>query len=166
MDKNNLVKLAERCEAAVGPDRELDADICIAALGWSEIPSEEGDWRSLKGPSGRINVTRNGSNGGFAGDKLPKFTASLDAAMTLVPEGWRWIMRQARPDKANPNEYGYFARLETEDFESVTWGKGSDWLTDTVAGQDVFVWAGTPALALCAAALRSHARAQPLEPKD
>jgi hypothetical protein len=82
------------------------------------------------------------------------------AAMALVPEGWRWVMRQASPDKANPNEKGFFARLETADFESVTWGKGSDWLTEVIAGQDVFVWAATPALALTAACLRARAAAE------
>jgi hypothetical protein len=141
MDKNNLVKLAERCEAAVGPDRELDADICIAALGWSEIPSEEGDWRSLKGPSGRINVTRNGSNGGFAGDKLPKFTASLDAAMTLVPEGWAiQSVRSADGMHGGANLY-FFADSSSNEPTSRAAGNGK-----------------TPALALCAAALRSHAQ--------
>jgi len=77
------------------------------------------------------------------------FTASLDEAMTLVPEGWRMAALCEREP--------WFCRLETTDFNSVTWGKGSDWITDVVAGQDTTATAATPALALLAAALRARA---------
>jgi hypothetical protein len=33
-----LLELAERCEAATGPDRELDADIAEHAYGWKPAP--------------------------------------------------------------------------------------------------------------------------------
>ena len=137
-----LMELAERLEAAKGPDRELDLRVEIFSNPeYADLPDDNDHFRWL---------TKYGGH--------PKYTASLDAAMTLVPEGWRWIMREARPDKANANERGFFARLETRDFESVTWGKGSDWITDVVAGQDVHCWAATPALALCAASLRARAQ--------
>lgn len=129
---NKMVEIAERCE-------RLEPD-------WGEIH--------------RLNSDIHDTIPGIKTVEPPDYCHSLDAAMTLVPEGWRWIMREAQPDKANPNERGFFARLETRDFESVTWGKGSDWLTDVIAGQDVFCWAATPALALCAAALRARSTLQ------
>lgn len=59
------IELAERCEAASGPDRELDFAI-IKAVGWSETrpySREDDGWR-----------------------EPVCFTASIDAAMQLVPE--------------------------------------------------------------------------------
>ena len=159
-----LLKLAERCEAAEGADRELDSAIALGLPSWT-YGEKAGRFYNAgpkyDGADDRIGFEADDGSTVVPGNApdmmVPDFTASLDAAMTLVPEGWRWIMREACPDKANPNERGFFARLETRDFESVTWGKGSDWLTDVVAGQDVYVWAATPALALCAAALRARA---------
>ena len=59
-----MEELAVRCEALAGPDREVDFLIlCIA------------DPRAVK-------------TGPLPGD--PKYTASLDAAMSLIPDGWRW----------------------------------------------------------------------------
>jgi hypothetical protein len=139
MDK---LELAERIEAATGPDRELNIAL-LPLVGMRFV--DEGH------PIGQVCYDKNNH-----GVPLPNFTQSLDAALTLVPEGWRWIMREACPTKHNPNEKGFFARLETRDFECVTWGKGDTWLTNTVAGNEVFVWAATPALALCAAALRAR----------
>lgn len=127
----DLIALAERVEAATGPDLDLERDIATALGAGAAYIAGSRDWH---------------------------FTKSLDAAITLVPEGWRWIMRQACPDKANPDERGFFARLETEDFETVTWGKGDCWITDHIAGQEAKCWAATPALALTAAALRSRAQ--------
>lgn len=124
-----LEALAVRCEQATGPVVVLDD--AIAKL------IHELDGRMWSG--------------------LRPYTASLDAAMSLVPEGWRWVMREACPDELNPTEQGFFARLETHDYKTVTWGRGSDWITDHIAGREVFCWAATPALALCAAALRACA---------
>lgn len=83
-----LLELAERCEKASGPDRELDADIWDA-LGLS--PKYEGRRRAKYGKWARLD----GGTYHFANDSAwgsncgaPSFTASLDAAMTLVPEGW------------------------------------------------------------------------------
>ena len=59
----------------------------------------------------------------------PAYTASLDAAMTLVPEGWN---------------YGIFPKCA-----QLTHGP-------TTALKVVIATAATPALALTAAALRSH----------
>lgn len=146
---SQLLELAERVEKATGPDDALDAAIWLAV---------KADAASLKAYDEGLKLSRQEAafRLSYMSDGF-RPTASLDAALTLVPDGWRWVMRQASPDKANPNETGFFARLETDDFESVTWGKGSDWITDIVAGQDVFVWAATPALALTAACLKARA---------
>lgn len=74
-----LLELAERCEVATGPDRELDHGIA-EALGWRRITR-------LPPENGGDEVYDCGSEWAA----LPKFTASIDAAMTLVPEGWEFI---------------------------------------------------------------------------
>jgi hypothetical protein len=68
-----LDALADRCEAATGADRELDAlafGLCVALPRTGFICADE----------------RPGAPGGIA-DHVPRYSASLDAAMTLVPEG-------------------------------------------------------------------------------
>jgi hypothetical protein len=76
--------------------------------------------------------------------------AYFDAAMTLVPKGWRMAALCEREP--------WFCRLETADFNTVTWGKGADWITDIVSGLETTAKSTTPALALCAAALRAIAK--------
>jgi hypothetical protein len=130
-----MLRLAERCEQATGPDRELDTLIAPHA-GWKEagklsvMGSKMPAWLP-PGKSGADNKVL----------KVPAFTASLDAAMTLVPEGWDW---------------------------SAGTGRGTGWATlglpddDQMGGSsddEVSCDAATPALALCAAALRARASA-------
>lgn len=67
---SELERLAERCERASGPDRELGADI-LRALGWTQ------DGHNAYTPDGDRALS------------IPDYTASLDAAMTLVPEDMR-----------------------------------------------------------------------------
>ncbi len=59
MNASVLLALAERCERACGPDRDLDAQISLAVGGYSETKSRY---------------------------QPEPFTASLDAVMSLVPE--------------------------------------------------------------------------------
>jgi hypothetical protein len=99
------LELAERCEAATGPDRELDA----------EIAQVVGAQPVMICDTGNVLIYQS-------------FTASLDAAMTLVPEGRRWLLQTLMTGKY---------RAE------------ADW---NGSGQG-----STPALALCAAALRAIA---------
>jgi hypothetical protein len=76
---NVLLKLAERCEQATGPDRELDAAAHTATTGFEPRIGGIG-WAK-----GELVVPLCPGWG-----PLPRYTASLDAAMTLVPEGWLW----------------------------------------------------------------------------
>lgn len=59
-----LLELAEACERADGADRELDAAISAIIE-----PYEDSFYHRYESP---------------------RYTASLDAAMSLVPEGWDW----------------------------------------------------------------------------
>jgi hypothetical protein len=120
----DLLQLAKRIEAATGHDRKLDGEIA-KALGLPHGPD-----------SGWCN---NHSGDYWTVDECAKyFTASLDAAMTLVPEGYQFGCGSF----GNPEGDGPWAWCEpkerlTDDFP---YGKGA-----------------TPALALCAAALRARA---------
>ena len=79
-DPTTLLALAERCEQAAGPDRELDQEISRVLL----PATAEGITRSRYGWSYRV-FGPSGWDDEWI-ETLP-FTASLDAAVTLVPEG-------------------------------------------------------------------------------
>lgn len=116
---SDLLALAERCEAATGPDRELDGDV-YEALG--------GVLTKIRGTTTRRLADR------YNGRDVPRYTASLDAAMTLVPDGSVWLRKS--PETMS---------IYTPPTDEKVWahhidGKGT-----------------TPALALTAAALRARA---------
>lgn len=88
-----LVELAERCEAASGSDLTLDAIITIALDPDRQVIVGEEPGRfprkAIMGPiSGFVDYAE--SDGKAVAEYLcgPKYTASLDAAVTLAPEGW------------------------------------------------------------------------------
>ena len=82
---DDLLKLAARCEAATGPDREIDAAIAATARHGTEHTWAYGYPAWLAASDGRVHLAKNGPS--FA---APAYTASLDAAMTLRPKGWDW----------------------------------------------------------------------------
>ena len=104
-----LSKLADRCEAATGPDGGLDFDILCAV-----------------DPRAR-------TSGPVWSD--PAFTKSLDAAMTLVPEGCYISALHQGPSGGN------WAGVTTRSSEPYRTRDGK---------------AASLALALCAAALRAQ----------
>ena len=115
-----LLALADRCEKATGPDRDIDC------------------WIENRLDLAKFVPDRPAPHGGGWLDKRvePKpYTASLDAAMTLVPEGCFWSM----PGLVQPL---WDARINHHD------GLICLPLSQPCA---------TPALALCAAALRAQA---------
>jgi hypothetical protein len=125
---SRLEELAAKCEQATGPDRELDHEI-YAALHHPEyvFPAEvlNRKPRDLEEALDRMHWD---GGGGSYYRRVP-YCTSLDAAMTLVPEGEDWAV-----------------------------GSGPLFPTSArVAGKPA-VQAATPALALCAAALRAHAK--------
>lgn len=129
-----LLELATRCEAATGPDRELDELISAAV---------EGAVREVQSDGRTAYHTIDGSRWVSIRVPDPGYTASLDAAMTLVPEGFRlFCLGEARYMTRNP---AYSAQLEI--WTSKDGVDGSDRRSIGVAN--------TAALALCAAALRA-----------
>jgi hypothetical protein len=89
---SELLKLAERCEKATGPDRELD--VCI----WAAITPADTYRRIEPGKSYSTWQIRDKPSGEWR-DYYPslnakRYTETLDAAVTLVPEGWFWMLCQ------------------------------------------------------------------------
>lgn len=119
-----LEALAERVEKN-GPDRKSD-ELIAPVAGWVSFFVQKDIW--WQPPVG--------ANRSVRGD-APPFTASLDEAMTLVPEGCGWRL--------------WMPSSENTDLPRVTmWGHGR-----TYAPHDTK--AATPAAALTAACLRAHA---------
>lgn len=156
-NSETLIALAERVEAATGADRELDARIWCEVgnkLGFDDPPQKHRLMRPLQP---RICVM--GRWLGSALDKypedaegvaynwrVPRLTSSLDAAVSLVPAGWGWMVSQ-------PNEKAIASGLlkaRTPVRGEVQYG----------CDQRFAVAGATPALALTAAALRALAQGQ------
>ena len=80
-DAAEIVRLAERVEQATGPDRELDVRISLALSGVSYSDTDVADLLTVRDePTGYGRYRP-------ADEYIPAHTASLDAAMTLVPSG-------------------------------------------------------------------------------
>jgi hypothetical protein len=133
-DSTTLLALAERCEDAAGPDRELDVAIA-RALDWK--PLYRDDYSKWWPPAAVADAReRKRSILHHPTQPLPMFTASLDAAVTLVPDGCDWHVQ------ANPSVGACWASVGGPIKQRIS--------------SDVRK-AATPALALCAAALRARA---------
>jgi len=80
-DGNGLVAVEKRLAEATGPDRDIDAELC-AAVGFKVKRSEgfgepiDSEWLYC--------ITKDGRGW----NRIPAYTSSIDAALTLVPEGW------------------------------------------------------------------------------
>ena len=125
-DPTTLLALAERCEQAAGPDRELDARIECAVQGitFRKLLGTCA-YRTSRGDIGLMNAKR--------------YTAWIDAAVTLVPEGHEWLR------KSPGGMTVYRVPDDLKEWAQHIDGRGAN-----------------PALALCAAALRARAAmAQP-----
>jgi len=115
--------LIKKLEAATEGSRELDAEVAVAAgLDKDTMCSMYLDWVRLNNAN-MIN-----------GHPGPHYTTSIDAALTLVPEGVaHWMIRSPKP----------WAKiwLHYDNTDNETYGDGA-----------------TPALALCIAALKARMR--------
>jgi hypothetical protein len=83
---SDLLKLAARCEAATGPDRELDVELAVVA-GLIRDPEFERGYFYGAGNNCDYVLERGDYDHGNNAPELPYYTASLDAAMTLRPDG-------------------------------------------------------------------------------
>ncbi|TXH54333.1 MAG: hypothetical protein E6Q97_11285 [Desulfurellales bacterium] len=130
--KEELLKLAERVEALSGPDREVDSEIDRLTF---RGPFED----RLCGCMGNCLPGHPAYDGACV--SVPHYTASLDAAMTLKPEGWR-------VQHLGHCLGGWRCRVETNGPPSHS----------IVVGFPKKEPTATPALALCSAALRALAK--------
>lgn len=111
----DLSGLIERVEAGVGPDRSIDAAIYHDLLGFCRHANQERTGAQSDtgfdcmdcGADSWGNKSRKGGYPAGQGlhDSAPRYTASLDAAMTLVPNGMKqttyiqqaWQVRRLTP---------------------------------------------------------------------
>lgn len=159
-----LLKLAERCEAAAGELRALNREIALA-VGWhryspSEIGKSNPGWIApedfigeYESKDGRRRPMLDSLHGTDIWREPRNYSGSLDAAAMLVPEGMGWLSGwgQTVPDEpmggAIITPHARFA--------------GHHVNNDAIATGE----AATPALALCAAALRARATGEREEGK-
>lgn len=127
--KTALLLLADRCEREE-PSDDLSEDIA-RALGYVKLEDYSCRW---------IAPDKSTTLCGFG---PPNYTQSLDAAVTLVPEGLGWTCGDHSPGGVHVGNY-----------------LASVWKFDRATGLNMR-FAKTPALALCAAALRARAALSP-----
>jgi hypothetical protein len=108
-----MERLIRQIEATTGPDRFLDGQIATAVD--LPVPRDPVGWP-------------------------PAFTASVDAAVTLVPSDRSWELRSAIPGCAD----------DCCEAECRSWDDDHSISQDCSSGRGA-----TPALALCAAALKA-----------
>ena len=125
-----IKSLIERIEKSEGADRELDGAIALS-LGWT-LQKMKGDARPY--------YRKPGATQYYNRAEPPAYTASIDAAMTLVPEHSLFTVRTLWDDSKTAG-LAVVSRYE---------GERRFWM-----GEHQSV-AATPALALCAAALKAR----------
>jgi hypothetical protein len=149
-DVQSLRGLKERCEKAVGLDRELDRDIGFALDGWFVQPLE------IQIPPSTLSMIHiPATDGGYhivsdhPGSEYTSFTESIEAAISLIEKllpGWGYYFRK---DSEGAYAEGCFAGLIYPKYNLVTAGSAT---------------AATPALALLAALLEALIAQAPVPP--
>ena len=136
--------LIERLESAAEGNRELGDEVLLAA-GWRKTPVGHfyGPIHHWSSPDGRHN---------YSEDRRPNPTQSLDAAMTLVSDGW-WFV-------------GLVSHVQqTKEFQVVRVGNWQARLIPTDRHNPPGIIIGEhkslPVLALCVAALRAVEKVTP-----
>ena len=129
MTRTELIAALEKAE---GPDRTWDT-LIWECVGLSE--REEYHCKIWCSQDGRKDISR----GMFLDAWAPEFSSSIDAAWTLVPDGTIWKLFSDWPGDA------YFAVVE-----------GDTWLPEKAKDEWRSGRQGTPAIALCIAALKAR----------
>lgn len=124
-----LLDLAERCETG-GPDFETDGDIKLAIA--AEMIA-----------AGKSKDEVVSAVGGDLYSDPRRYTASIDEAVMIVPDGFRWEI-DSIGYKLGVYQHGKARAVVMHPFSS---GGDPRWVA----------FARTPALAICAAALRARA---------
>lgn len=146
-----LTRLEERLIAATGPDRELDRD-----LWWVMDPrrSQSAFNRASLGLPKEYDPNKPIPRGvGFIAVEAmaPTYTASIDAALTLVPDGWEWLVSNRAPAPHTGRAYINNRTL-------IYIGGG---MTPNPRHRSAEVTAPTAPLAICLASTRAHQRLLP-----
>lgn len=108
-DRATLEALLARVLEGTGPDRELDADI---ALAFGIVAQRGGNCFYGHKHYSVMVLDRDYYDHDGNAPELPPFTASLDAALTLVPEGCEWLRKtpQTMTVYRVPNDLKEWAR--------------------------------------------------------
>lgn len=125
----DLLALASRVEQLTGPDREVDAEIALAC---GVVRERDGDCFYGHEYYSVLVLERGYYDHEGNAPELLHYTSSIDAAMTLVPEGEEWCLSKVMYDN-----------------------KGTPAACVNLMLPEVL--AATPALALTAASLRALA---------
>lgn len=150
--------LIERLEGLTGPCRECDA-LIARSIGMCLHPnktksgaqSDTGFDCDDCGADSWGNKSKDGFNRRLS-DGCPAYTASIDAAMTLVPEGW-WLagMCFCPPDFRTERDKEYSAQIAGPiTWGTIDYGGPEEPLYEHESGD-----AATPAIALCIAVLKA-----------
>jgi hypothetical protein len=137
-ERATLEALLARVLEGTEPDRELDAEIEAFLTGRVTHPRNPGYTFEPQDPEWKLARLADSPFISRASRPAPPYTASLDAALTLVPEGKAWTVGQ------NVHHWYWSASVNALDEDgapkSIGWGGPSN----------------LPALALCAAALQAR----------
>lgn len=106
MDAQALKELRERLVTATGPDRDVDRFIHRDVRGLclhinQTLEGAQSDTGFTCDDCGADSWGNRGKDGQRLNDRVPAYTASLDAAVTLVPDGMWWMFAKG---KARPTE--------------------------------------------------------------
>lgn len=130
-ERVQIMALADRVEALNGPNRDIGREVLLAC-GWTKsiVGHFFGPMYRWRSPDGKID---------FDDDNflLHDPTASIDSAMSLVPEGWEWQLWHGGVVSLKPNVVFISLREGAE--------RRFEFRSD----------AASPALALTAASLRA-----------
>jgi hypothetical protein len=148
---DQLRDLARRVEAAQGADRAIDAEVWAHTVK-REALARAGDWKVARGWDGTCSGALvvwdqpppHAAGTGAIWGPAPAYTASLDAAVSLVPAGHSWSVY------GGEREEGHATAYCVPNGGRLPWPR---WVDDVNAAK--------PALALTAAAMRALAEEAP-----
>ncbi len=129
----DLQSLISRLEKAEKPTFVLDIEIHALQLG-GYVKSHD---------SSGVLFVINGMQHAVSARAIPAYTASLDAAVGLVTEGWRWSIQQIEDMTTTQTGDWYYGHMEH--------------CADLYAHGRQSGKSKTPAIALCIAALKAQA---------
>jgi hypothetical protein len=126
-------ELIAALEKATGPDRALDGETYVAI--------------GLPAPTEILYKTLDGAGIGLRYGGVSKYTASIDAALTLVPERWQID---------SMGKWSHDALRDAGPWFAILMPKGDLSTTERTKQHTRCDHAPTPALALCIAALKAR----------